>query len=188
VFGDTPAHAFWSSLWAMGGTLSGSTYPGAYTICAIAPGMVGSPLAERFGGSSVYIQRETEGTAEFDLGELLTTATVPDWTAGGVNGTVLYPNDAQPVNSWGEVPAMALSHYLFSPQSYAHDRVGIYRAKGLEIEITRGEIVTAGIPSPGTLVTVDLPTHPDPIVCRVVRTTENLLENTTKFTLEYWGI
>lgn len=188
VIGATPAHAFWSALWAFGGSPTGNNYPGAYTICAIAPGMVGNALANRFGGTSVYIQRETEGTAEFDLGDYLTSSGIPDWTASGVSGTVLYPNDAAPVNTWGEVPAMALSHYLFSPHSETRDRVGIYRAKGIEIEITRGEIIGTAPPAPGTLVTVNLPTHPAPIVCRIVRTTENLVENTTTFTLEYWGI
>lgn len=188
LFGDPNALSFWSALWAFGGSPTGQNYPGAYTICAIAPGMAGNAAAERFGGSSVYIQRETEGGSEFDLGDYLTSSGTPDWTAGGVSGTVLYPNDAAPVNSWGEVPGMALSHYLFSPHAETRDRVGIYRAKGLEIEITRGEIIGTSAPTPGTLVTVNLPTHPAPIVCRVVRTTENLVENTTTFTLEYWGI
>jgi hypothetical protein len=148
--------------------------------------MTGEPVNDRAGGDDPYLEYVSDETGACDAGKIVGVYGGFDFTfSGRYTNPVMYPNDAEPVNSWGEALSLALAHYYFSPRGLDGDRVGLYRSKGLAVRITMGDITDA-LPLPGSRVEIII--GGETYNCRVVSARENYAETETDFELECWTI
>jgi hypothetical protein len=174
VVGADVAQDFWCSLWRLDGpAYSGMDYTDAWSICAIAP------KSEGLGSSVVSSVQLIEGAnGMYPLGVFRSVF-------GGITiNAVQYPNTDYPVNTMCEVPAMALSHYLYSPDTKAVDDVGLYRRKGQRLTITRGRIEDE-LPYPGSVIEVEIGGYG--YSYRVESVEEDYVKNEARYVCIYWG-
>lgn len=178
--------AFYAALYHLRGTPTGRFYPNSYSICAIVPSNGNATVAKMKGGANPYIAKEDNTyNAEKNMGKIVTTYGGLDFTNSAMySNVVMYPNDALPYNSWGEVLALALAHYFYSPESSANDFLGIFRSKGIGIKINRCDILDS-IPYPGSSVEIIL--NGETFNCTVTDALELYTESKTEFNLDYWS-
>jgi hypothetical protein len=156
----------WMSLESPTGTRSstpgtGLTYATVYSVCAIVPKQDGTAA-----GSGSYIHA---GNGEYQSSSPF-----------AINA-VMYPSTQYPINTFSEVPAMALAHYYFSPQVTGD--IGIYRKRGRELTFVLNSVLQANI-YPGSTITLTI--NSESKVWRVVRARENYLDNQTEITAELY--
>jgi hypothetical protein len=138
---------------------TGLTYATVYSVTAIVPKQDGTAA-----GSGAYIQSA--------YGEYMSSAPF-------ALNAVMYPNTSYPLNTYSEVPAMALAHYYFSPQVTGD--IGIFRKRGRELTFILNTVLQANI-YPGSTITLTI--NSEDKVWRVVRARENYMDNQTEITAE----
>lgn len=183
AWGNDVSHDMFCALWVMTGATSATNFTNCYSVAAIAvrSNFMRSP-------SNAYIEQVASPSGSYPLGEFQTVY-------GGLGiDNVLYPSDDSPANIMPQVPAMALSHYFFSPQQMglpavghqvSYDDVGLFRSKGRELTIKRAGIETA-MPYPGSTILIVMNGVANTYIVRSF--TENHETNETEYTLEMWGV